>query len=414
MNRCIPAQVVGTWAGNPLVRCLMNPPGSDEIQKNPALALWTVDVHNRGMKRQYRVLSVLFLVLAISAIAGAQTAAQTVTTPIQGDFVLHDFKFGSGEVLGDLKLHYRTIGTPRRDRDGVVRNAVLILHGTGGSGAGFLSEQFGGVLFKPGGVLDAAKYYIVLPDGIGHGQSSKPSDGLHMRFPHYDYDDMVTAQYRLLKEGLNVDHLRLVMGTSMGGMQSWVWGEKYPEFMDALMPLASLPVQIAGRNRMMRRMVLDSIKGDPDWHNGEYKTQPRGLTSAIYTLLFMTSSPLQWQKQAPTRDAADRMFDNMVKAQLGRADANDMLYAFDASRNYDPAPNLESIKALLLAVNSADDQVNPPELGILEREIKRVKRGEYVLIPISDKTRGHGTHSLPEIWKEHLARLLETSEGERH
>ena len=336
--------------------------------------------------------------------------AQTSLTPAQGDFVLRDFKFESGETLPELKLHYRTIGTPRRDAAGVVRNAVLILHGTGGSGAGFLSEQFAGVLFKPGQLLDVTRYFIILPDGIGHGQSSKPSDGLHARFPHYNYNDMVTAQYRLLTEGLGVNHLRLVMGTSMGGMHSWVWGEKYPDFMDALMPLASLPVQIAGRNRMTRRMVIDSIKNDPEWNNGEYKSQPRGLRAAIYTLLFMTSSPLQWQKQAPTREAADRMFDDMVSRQLARADANDMLYAFDASRDYDPAPKLESIRAPLVAINSADDQVNPPELGILEREIKRVKRGRYVLIPISDRTRGHGTHSLPDIWKQHMAELFEESE----
>ena len=270
-----------------------------------------------------------------------------------------------------------------------------------------MSDQFAGALFKTGQLLDAAKYFIIFPDGIGHGQSSKPSDGLRARFPHYGYNDMVTAQYRLLTEGLGVNHLRLVMGTSMGGMHTWVWGEKYPDFMDALMPLASLPVQIAGRNRMMRRMVIDPIRNDPEWNNGEYKSQPRGLTTAIYTLLFMTSSPLQWHKQAPTRDAADRFFDDMVRRQLSRTDANDMLYAFDASRDYDPAPNLESIKAPLIAINSADDQVNPPELGILEKEIKRVKRGQYVLIPISDKTRGHGTHSLPELWKEHLGRLLQ-------
>jgi homoserine O-acetyltransferase/O-succinyltransferase len=351
------------------------------------------------------LLGVVFLLPLLSLSALAQTSP----VPAQGDFVLRDFEFESGEALPELRLHYRTLGTPRRDAAGVVRNAVLILHGTGGSGAGFLSEQFASVLFKPGQLLDAARYFIILPDGIGHGQSSKPSDGLHARFPHYNYNDMVTAQYRLLTEGLGVNHLRLVMGTSMGGMHSWVWGEKYPEFMDALMPLASLPVQVAGRNRMMRRMVIDSIKNDPEWNKGEYKSQPRGLTAAIYTLLFMTSSPLQWQKQAPTREAADRMFDGLVSRQLARADANDMLYAFDASRDYDPAPKLESIRAPLVAINSADDQVNPPELGILEREVRRVKRGRYVLIPTSDRTRGHGTHSLPDIWKRHLAELLEES-----
>src|SRR5689334_12792842 len=246
--------------------------------------------------------------------------------PAQGDFHIRDFHFRSGETLPELRLHYTTVGTPVKDAKGVVRNAVLIMHGTGGTGRAFLREQFAGVLFGRGQLLDATKYFIILPDGIGHGGSSKPSDGLHARFPRYGYRDMVEAQYRLVTEGLGVNHLRLVMGTSMGGMQTWLWGETYPDFMDALMPLASLPTEIAGRNRMMRRMVIDSIKGDPEWHNGEYKSQPHGLTAAIYTLLFMTSSPLQWQQQAPTREAADRMFDDLVKRQLTRTDANDMLY----------------------------------------------------------------------------------------
>jgi homoserine O-acetyltransferase len=352
-----------------------------------------------------RTLTPLVLV-AFAAAARAQTT-RSYPAPVEGDFVLRDFQFDSGETIPELTIHYRTLGEPKRDGSGTVRNAVLILHGTGGSGAGFLSEQYGGALFGAGQTLDVTKYFVILPDGIGHGESTKPSGGLHARFPHYGYKDMVRAQYRLVTEGLKVNRLRLVMGTSMGGMHTWVWGETYPDFMDALMPLASLPVQISGRNRMMRRMVIDSIKGDPEWRNGDYEKPPkRGLTSAIYTLMFMTSSPLQQYKQAPTRDAADAMFDKAVSAQLSRTDANDMLYAFDASRDYDPAPALEKIEAPLIAVNSADDQVNPPELGIMEREMKRVKRGRYVLIPISDKTRGHGTHSLPELWKQYLAELL--------
>jgi homoserine O-acetyltransferase/O-succinyltransferase len=359
-----------------------------------------------------RMILPLLLLLAIAAAAQTQNAtrAPNFPQPVEGDFVIRDFKFDGGGTLPELKLHYRTIGELKRDASGVARNAVLILHGTGGSGSGFLSSQFGGALFGPGQLLDATKYFIILPDGVGHGKSSKPSDGLRARFPRYAYNDMLTAQYRLLTEGLKVNHLRLVMGTSMGGMHTWLWGEKYPDFMDALMPLASLPVQISGRNRMMRRMVIDSIRNDPEWNNGDYKKQPtRGLTSAIYTLLFMTSAPLQQYKRAPTRDAADKMFDTLVRDRLAGADANNMLYAFDASRDYDPAPDLEKIKAPLIAINSADDQVNPPELGIVEREIKRVKRGRYVLIPISDKTRGHGTHSLPELWKQHLVELLEES-----
>jgi homoserine O-acetyltransferase len=328
-------------------------------------------------------------------------------TPVEGDYVIHDFHFRSGESMPDLKLHYRTIGTPQRDTSGVVGNAVLIMHGTGGAGTQFLSPQFAGVLFGPGQLLDATRYFIILPDGIGHGNSSKPSDGWHMRFAHYSYDDMVAAQYELLTKKLGVNHLRLVMGTSMGGMHTWVWGETYPDFMDALLPLASLPVEIAGRNRMMRRMIMDAIRKDPAWDNGEYKAQPQSLTSAINILLLMGSAPLQWQKQAPTRDAADKFYVDRLQAQLARTDANDMLYQFDASRDYNPAPKLETIKAPLVAINSADDMINPPELGLMEREMKRIKRGRYILLPISDQTRGHGTHTLPAIWQQYLKELLE-------
>ena len=375
--------------------------------------------------------SVLLLTIALLVLADAgaviarpgvgQTQSRNQTgapaaypAPVEGEFTVRDFRFQDGESLPDLRLHYRTLGSPHRDVRGLVDNAVLIMHGTGGSGSQFLSNGFAGVLFGPGQLLDATKYYIILPDGIGHGKSSKPSDGLHARFPRYGYIDMVTAQRQLLTEGLHIDHLRLVMGTSMGGMQTWLWGERYPDFMDALMPLASLPVQIAGRNRMTRRMVIDSIKNDPEWNNGEYKKQPHGLTSAVYTLMMMSSSPLQWQKQAPTRDEADKMFDRLVESYVARNDANDMLYQFDSSRDYDPQPDLEKIAAPLLAINSADDQVNPPELGILEREIKRVRRGRYILIPISDQTRGHGTHSMPAIWQQHLADLLKASEPSTH
>jgi homoserine O-acetyltransferase len=349
--------------------------------------------------------------LLACAVCCTFAAGAEIPQATEGDFVLRDFEFASGERLKELRLHYTTLGRPARDASGVVRNAVLVLHGTGGSGRGFLSETFAGGLFGKGKLLDAERYFIVLPDGIGHGRSSKPSDGLRTRFPRYGYVDMVTAHHRLLTEGLGVNHLRLVMGTSMGGMHTWLWGERYPDFMDALMPLASLPDQIAGRNRMMRRMVIDPIRNDPEWKNGDYEKQPRaGLTTAMYTLLFMTSSPLQWHKRAPTRDQADKLFDEMVAARLKNADANDMLYHYDASRDYDPAPELEKIRAPLVAVNSADDQVNPPELGVLEREIRRVTRGRAVVIPISDRTRGHGSHSLPELWQDELQRLLAESE----
>ncbi len=340
----------------------------------------------------------------------AQPAAPAKPAVTEGDFQIRDFRFDSGETLPILNLHYRTLGQPVRNARGQVTNAVLVMHGTGGTGASFLSDNFGGVLFGLGQLLDAATHYIILPDGIGHGKSSKPSDGLRAKFPRYGYGDLVTAQYRLVTEGLKVDHLRLVMGTSMGGMHAWMWATRYPDFMDAAMPLASLPVEIAGRNRFFRRMVSDAIRNDPDWKNGEYAAPPRGLGAAVYTLIFMTSVPLQWQKIAPTRDAADKFFDQTVAMRTAANDANDMLYQFEASRDYNPQPDLEKIQCALLAINSADDQVNPPELGILEEQIKRVKKGRAVVIPISDKTRGHSTHSFPAIWGGELARLLKESE----
>jgi homoserine O-acetyltransferase len=346
-------------------------------------------------------------VLVLLACCAAPASGADYPEPVEGDFVLHDFRFSTGETLPELRIHYRTLGRPVRDGKGVTRNAVLVLHGTGGAGSNFLTETFAGRLFGPGQLLDAARYFIVLPDGIGHGRSSKPSAGLHMRFPRYTYDDMVAAQYRLLTEGLQVNHLRLVMGTSMGGMHTWVWGETYPDFMDGLVPLASAPAQIAGRNRMMRKMILDAIRGDPAWRNGEYRSQPRqGLTAALHVLLLMTSSPLQWQKAAPTRDEADAFLAAQVEHRLATTDANDLLYAFDASRDYDPSKELEKIAAPVLAINSADDEVNPPELGLMEKLMQRVRNGRYVLIPTSDDTRGHGTHSLPAVWGAYLEAFL--------
>jgi homoserine O-acetyltransferase len=282
-----------------------------------------------------------------------------------------------------------------------------VLHGTGGSGAQFLTENFAGVLFGPGQLLDAARWYTILPDGIGHGGSSKPSDGRRGRFPRYTYDDMVEAQHRLLVEGLKVGHLRLVIGTSMGGMHTWVWGEKFPGFMDGLVPLASAPTQIAGRNRVMRKMILDDIRGDPEWRNGNYERQPRGLAAAIQVLLFMVSSPLQWHKTAPSRDAADNFLEEQMRTRLASVDANDLLFAVDASREYDPSADLERIEAPVLAINSADDVVNPPELGLMERLISRVPKGRYVLIPTGPDTRGHGTHSWPAVWGQYLKTFLE-------
>ena len=347
------------------------------------------------------------LTAGLAGPANAQPGGSAFPAPVEGDFVARDFRFGTGETLPELKLHYRTIGTPRRDASGTVRNAVLILHGTGGTGAGFVSRTFGGELFGAGQLLDATRYFIVLPDGIGHGKSSKPSDGLHARFPKYTYDDMVRAQHAMLADGLRVNHLRLVMGTSMGAMQCWIWGEMYPDFADGLVPLASAPVQIAGRNRVMRKMIMDSITRDPAWKNGEYRQQPHdGLVGAVNLLMMMTSSPLQWHKTAPTRDSADKWYEDQISSRVASTDANDMLYQYNASRDYDPSPNLEKITAPLLAINSADDVVNPPELGIMEKLMPRVKRGRYILIPTSDQTRGHGTHSLPAVWGKHLADFL--------
>lgn len=320
------------------------------------------------------------------------------------DAVLRDFRFATGETLPELRIHYVTLGTPRRTAAGQVRNAVLVLHGTTGSGAGFLAPGFAGRLFGPGQPLDTAAHYVILPDGIGHGQSSKPSDGLRARFPRYTYDDMVDAQHRLVTEALGVDHLLLVMGTSMGGMHSWVWGERYPGFMDGLVPLASVPTAIVGRNRMLRTLAMDAIRADPAWRGGDYTAQPRqGLAAAAGMLFVMTSSPLQLHKAAPTRDSADRFIERYVRTVVARSDANDFLYAFDASREYDPSRDLERIAAPVLAINSADDEVNPPELGLMERLMPRVRRGRYVLVPTSAITRGHSTHSLPEAWLRDFA-----------
>lgn len=341
--------------------------------------------------------------------ACAVSHAATWPAPTEGDYAIKNFKFASGTTLPELRVHYRTIGALQKDKNGHT-NAVLIMHGTGGAGTQFLSDRFAGELFGAGRPLDASKFFIVLIDDIGHGKSSRPSDGLHAKFPRYGYDDMLVAEHAVLTEKLHVNHLRLVMGTSMGGMHTWLWGEKYPDFMDALMPLASLPVQISGRNRMMRKMMIDSIRSDPEWKNGEYTQPPHGLVGALNILLVMGSSPLQWQKEAPDRDSADKFLDSRIAQYMKEDDANDLLYQIDSSYDYDPKANLGKIKAPLLAINSADDQINPPELGILEREIKNVAHGRAVIIPISDATHGHGTHTWAAVWKDQLVALLKESE----
>ncbi|MEY2601478.1 MAG: homoserine O-acetyltransferase/O-succinyltransferase [Verrucomicrobiota bacterium] len=331
-------------------------------------------------------------------------------SPTEGDYTIRDFKFASGESLPELRIHYRTLGKIDKDAQGKTRNAVLITHGTTGSGAQFIRPEFAGELFGKDQPLDTTKFFIVLPDGIGHGKSSKPSDGMHAKFPHYGYNDMVEAQYRLLTNGLGVNHARLVMGTSMGGMHTWLRGESHPEFMDTLMPLASLPTQISGRNRAWRRMIIDAIRNDPSWNGGEYKTQPPSLRTAAEMLWFMSSNPVLRQKEAPILAKTDEVLDKFVEQIVKTDDANDVLYALEASRDYDPGPNLEKIRAPLLAINSADDLINPLELGILEREIKRVPHGRAIVIPLSEQTRGHGSHTIANLWKEQLSILLKESE----
>ena len=350
------------------------------------------------------------LVLALLlALTGAAFAAE-YPAPVEGDYVLRDFKFASGETLPELRIHYRTIGTLVKDEKGAAHNAVLITHGTTGSGAQFIRPEFAGELFGARQPLDATKFFIVLPDGIGHGKSSKPSDGMHAKFPRYGYADMVEAQYRLLTEGLGVNHSRLVMGTSMGGMHTWVWGEAHPDFMDALLPLASLPTQISGRNRAWRRVIIDAIRNDPAWQDGNYTTQPPGLRAAIQMLWLMSSNPVLRQREAPTLAKTDEAVDKFVADHLKTDDANDVLYALEASRDYDPGPGLEKIRMPLTAINFADDLINPPELGILEREIKRVAKGKAVTIPASAETRGHGSHTIAALWKSELETLLKQSE----
>ena len=329
---------------------------------------------------------------------------------VDGVTILANFRFGAGETLPQLKVHYLTLGTPHRNAAGHVDNAVLLLHGTGGSAHSLLNPLFSNVLFGPGQPLDITKYFLILPDDIGHGESSKPSDGLHAHFPAYDYDDMVRSQ-RMMLDDMKIDHLRLILGTSMGCMESFVWGETYPGFADTLAPFACLPVQIAGRNRMMRYMAIQAIKQDPAWMEGEYKTEPvQGLRSANEMLLVMGSSPLQMQKQAPTRELAEKYVDQYLARTVSATDANDLILYVNASRNYDPSPHLDRITVPVLWINSADDYINPPELGIAEKMVKRMPNARFIMIPISDATRGHGTHTVAAVWKDHLIEFLKATE----
>lgn len=341
-----------------------------------------------------------------TAVAGAALClvasvaiAQSYPPPQEGTWIARDFKFHTGETLPELRLHYRTVGNPSGE-------PVVVLHGTSGSGLGQLTPGYAGELFGPGQALDASKYYIIIPDAIGHGKSSKPSDGMRAKFPRYNYDDMVAAQYRLVSEGLGIRHVRLVTGNSMGGMHSWVWGVNHPDFMDALAPMASQPTAMASRNWMMRRLIVDSIRNDPAWNNGDYTTQPQAFRVAnVFFGIATNGGTLAFQKAAPTAALADKLLDDRLKA-LTPADANDFLYAWESSRDYDPEPKLDRIKARVLVINAADDERNPPETGITEAAVKRIKDAKIHLIPASVDTRGHATTGMAKFYKKELAELL--------
>ena len=361
----------------------------------------------------HRLVSLVALfALTLAVAAQAPPSYPPTHWPIQdGVYVIHDFRFGTGETLPELKLHYLTLGAPHRGPDGHTDNAVLLLHGTGGNGHSLLNPVFSDVLFGPGQPRDITKYFIILPDDIGHGDSSKPSDGLRMKFPHYDYDDMVRSQHQMLIDGLHVDHLRLILGTSMGCMQSFVWGETYTNFSDALAPFACQPVELAGRNRAWRYMAMQIIRKDPAWDNGNYRTEPQeGIRGANDLILIAGSAPLFWQKSYPTRAQTEAFVDKSLDTAIEHTDADNFLYYVDASRNYNPEPHLESITAPVLWINSADDFINPPELGFGEKLAGRMPHAKFILIPISDATRGHGTHTVASVWKDYLVQFLQETE----
>jgi homoserine O-acetyltransferase/O-succinyltransferase len=348
------------------------------------------------MKHLRPALTAAFALISFAALAADYPA------PKQGEWIAKDFKFHTGEVMPELRLHYTTVGDPSGA-------PVLVLHGTGGSAASMLSPGFAGELFGPGQPLDAAKYFIIIPDGIGHGQSSKPSDGLKTAFPKYDYDDMVDAQHRLISEGLGVKHLRLVIGNSMGGMHTWIWGAKYPSYMDALVPMASQPTEMASRNWMLRRIMIETIRNDPDYNGGNYTTQPRMMKYAITAYgIASIGGTLAYQMLAPTAAKADKMVDERLAAPV-TADANDYIYQWESSHDYNPAPNLERIEATVLAINAADDERNPPETGLMDQALKRIRHAKLYLIPASTETRGHGTTGSADFYKQQLQELLQTA-----
>ncbi len=340
-------------------------------------------------------------VFALAVFCTAAAAAD-YPTPKEGNWVARDFKFHTGQVLPEVRLHYTTVGEP-------TGAPVVVLHGTSQSSQGMLAPGFAGELFGLGQPLDATKYYIIIPDALGHGKSSKPSDGLKAKFPEYDYADMVEAQYRLLSEGLGIQHVRLIIGNSMGGMNSWLWGEKHPGYMDALVPMASQPTAMASRNWMLRRMMLETIRSDPEYNNGNYTTQPRFLKiAAVFYGIATAGGTLNYQKLAPTREQADKLVDARLGAPM-TADANDWLWQWGSSADYDAAPDLHKIEASVLAINSADDERNPPETGLMESAMKRIKDGKLYLIPASEETTGHLTTGNAKFYKDQLQGLLQTA-----
>ncbi len=340
-------------------------------------------------------LSIVFAMTSLAAVAADYPA------PKQGDWIARDFKFHNGETMPELRLHYTTVGAP-------TGQPVLVLHGSGGSAASMLTPTFAGELFGPGRPLDATKYFIIIPDGLGHGQSLKPSDGMKTSFPKYDYTDMVDAQYRLVTEGLGVKHLRLVIGNSMGGMHTWIWGVRYPQMMDALVPMASQPTAMAARNWMLRRMMIETIRNDPDYNGGNYTAPPRMMKYAISAYRFASAGgTLAYQMLAPTTAKADEMVDGQLAQPV--ADANDFIYQWEASHDYDPSGGMEKIEATLLAINAADDERNPPETGVTDAALKRVKNGRLLLIPASVETRGHLTTGNAKFYADQLRELLQTA-----
>jgi homoserine O-acetyltransferase len=354
------------------------------------------------------------LVLGLLALAWAGSAAGQTDYAArlkEGDSILGDFRFASGERMAKLRIHYSTLGTPRRDSKGTVTNAVMVLHGTGGSGRQFIQPQFANELFGPGQPLDIGRYYVILPDGIGHGKSSKPSDGLRMRFPKYDYADMVEAQRRMLVESLGVTRPRLIMGTSMGCMHIFVWAQAHPDFARAAMPMACLPTEIAGHNRMWRKLAVEGIRNDPAWAGGDYSAQPlQGLRTAVSVLQIASFAPLYLQKAYPTREAADAYIVDRVAKDLPARDANDLIYQLEASRTYNPWPKLERIRVPMTWINSADDFINPADYGIAEDAARRLETGRYILVRATSDTRGHGTHTWAKFWRQELIDLLARTE----